>query len=590
MNYEPRLISPFDNGGLITYYKPFLIGDQAFPVLEDAYAWRGTLRKREGYSLLATIPTVPVQGLKTYYLNTGSSQQEQTLGFSTTKSYLLISSPSIQFSNISFFQTTGAAISWSGTSSDFFWSCNFAGSLWATNNVDPLRFWNGTPGSLGVTGGWNNQRPTLDGSANVLQKCALVLPYKGRLVVLNTQEGTIDGSGNPLTSTNYFQRARWCQLGTTYVPATGGDPAVVTPSGFTTDTNAWRQDIPGRGGYIDADTNERIVSAAIIKDILIVFFQRSTWRLRYTGNEVLPFIWERINTQYGSESALSTISFDEGALSFSRFGFVESDTNQVVRIDQKIPDQTFFEMKYGTSAASLQVVQGIRDYYRQTAYWCYQDTNQTATFNNQVLAYNYLDKTWAIFNQHFRTFGYYKQFFDLQWQNATFTWSSSNSPWQGPEQAQFPQVLAAEADPTSGNVYVVYETTNDAQDVNSDGSLSNFNFDIITKKFNPYLDQGHRCRLQYVDVYCSANDGGVFTLNAYLDDEEDTPQITKIVQISETQRSAKYVRVFLGAIGRLIQLELTLSPSQLADPDSGQVQLEIQGLVIWTRKEGRIKQ
>lgn len=589
MNYEPRLIAPFDNGGLITYYKPFLIGDQAFPVLEDAYAWRGTLRKREGYSLLATLPTVPVQGLKTYYLNTGSSQEEQTIGFSTTKAYLLISSPSIQFSNISFFQTTGAAISWTGTSSDFFWSSNFAGSLWATNNTDPLRFWNGTPGSLGVNGGWNNQRPTLDGSANVLQKCALVLPYKGRLVVLNTQEGTIDGSGNPLTSVNYFQRARWCQLGTPYVPATGGDPVVVVPAGFSTDTNSWRQDIPGRGGYIDADTNERIVSAAIIKDILIVFFQKSTWRLRYTGNEVLPFIWERINTQYGSESALSTISFDEGALSFSRFGFIESDTNQVVRIDQKIPDQTFFEMKYGTSASSLQAVQGIRDYYKQTAYWCYRDTNQSATFNNQVLAYNYLDKTWAIFNQHFRTFGYYKQFFDLQWQNATFTWSSANTPWQGPEQAQFPQVLAAEADPTSGNVYVVYETTNDAQDVNSDGSLSNFNFDIITKKFNPYLDQGHRCRLQYVDVYCSANDGGEFTLNAYIDDEEDTPQITKRVQISETQRSARYVRVFLGAIGRLIQLELTLSSSQLADSDAGQVQLEIQGLVIWTRKEGRIK-
>ena len=129
MNYEPRLIAPFDNGGLITYYKPFLIGDQAFPVLEDAYAWRGTLRKREGYSLLATLPTVPVQGLKTYYLNTGSSQEEQTIGFSTTKAYLLISSPSIQFSNISFFQTTGAAISWTGTSSDFFWSSNFAKNL-----------------------------------------------------------------------------------------------------------------------------------------------------------------------------------------------------------------------------------------------------------------------------------------------------------------------------------------------------------------------------------------------------------------------------------------------------------------------------
>ena len=112
MSFDPRLIAPFEGGGLEEYYKPWLIGDKAFEVLEDAYAWRGVVRKREGYSLLAVLPTTPIQGLKTYFLNTASNIAEQLIGFSTTKAYLLVSTPSIQFDDISFFQTTGAAISW----------------------------------------------------------------------------------------------------------------------------------------------------------------------------------------------------------------------------------------------------------------------------------------------------------------------------------------------------------------------------------------------------------------------------------------------------------------------------------------------
>ena len=51
------------------------------------------------------------------------------------------------------------------------------------------------------------------------------------------------------------------------------------------------------GGYIDASTEEQIVSAEFIKDRLIVYFERSTWELAYTGNEVLPFVWQKINTE-----------------------------------------------------------------------------------------------------------------------------------------------------------------------------------------------------------------------------------------------------------------------------------------------------
>jgi preprotein translocase subunit YajC len=667
MSYEPKLVTPFDGGGLIEYYKPWLIGNQAFAVLDDAYAWRGTIRKREGYSLLATMPTSPVQGLRTYYLNTGSTLNEQLIGFSTTKAYLLVSSPATQFNDISFFQTSGAAISWTGTATDFFWTSNYAGSLWTTNNVDPLRFWNGTPGALAVSGGWNNQRPTLNGS-NVLQRCLMVIPYCGRLVVFSTVEGTINaGTGAPTSSTFYFQRARWSQRATPYVPATGGDPAVITANSFGSDADAWRDDIPGRGGYADAATSERIVSAAIIKNTLIVFFQNSTWRLNYTGNEVLPFEWERINTQYGAEATFSTISFDEQALAFSRRGFIASDTNSVLRIDEKIPDQVFFKMKFGSDASTIQRIHGIRDYYRQMAYWCYQDTQTTGSANNKVLAYNYLDKTWARFNQPFRCFGYYKQFNDLQWQNATFAWSDANIPWQGSQQSQFPAVVAGDA--SNGNVYVVYDVIGNSQDKDGTVDVANFGFDIRTKRFNPYISEGRKCKLSYVDLYCTFNPGGEITVKHYVDDQS-TPVMTKTVEIfsrgvisissitvgattqivtatnhglatgdeitigsivgtvsdvlnNQTfavtvvnattltiavntiglvyssggyiwesvlpQGDAKYVRVFLGAVAHMHQLQFTLTPAQIAEPTKGTAQFEMQGFVAWFRPEGRIR-
>src|SRR5882672_5971788 len=88
MSYTPHLITPFINSGISRYLKPFLIGDEAFEVLSDAYPWRGTIRKREGNSLLGTLPAgdKPIQGLKNWV--SPSSFSEILIAFSRTKSYI----------------------------------------------------------------------------------------------------------------------------------------------------------------------------------------------------------------------------------------------------------------------------------------------------------------------------------------------------------------------------------------------------------------------------------------------------------------------------------------------------------------------
>lgn len=639
MTYEPLLITPFENtGGLNKYYKPFLIGNTAFPDLEDAYAWRGSIRKREGTRLLATLPTSPVQGLKTYI--NPSSLAENLIAFSTTKSYLF-NNISLTFNDITFLAyptggaapVTGVPFSWTGGADNYFWSSNYASSMWVTNNLianpttfaNGIKYWNGTPGTVNVSGGWNTLQPTVTGAPTTLDACLIILPYKGRLVALNTME----------SGTSYQNRARWSQIGTpysgaappvaiqSYTPAgatttinsnahglTTGDNvsflgftgtgantlngvnAIVTyvnvnqytvnitttagatngfgqlegvpPGIFFNDINAWRSDIPGKGGFIDADTSERIVSAGIVKDTLVVFFQRSTWRLRYTGNEILPFIWERLNTQYGSESTYSAISFDEAILAFSRFGWIASDTNSVIRIDEDIPDDSFAIESTDSSFTGLSRVQGIRDFYRQMAYWTYQ--SESNTDDNQIYAYNYLNKSWSIFNPTFpvKTFGYYRELSDQTWSvldTAVDTWANNAgtedkwSAYGGGENANFPYIVGGDA---SGNVYQMFEFF-DAS-TNDDGT--NFGFSITTKRFNPYFQSGAKCRVGYVDLYFTDIPGGEITFQHFIDDYPVTsiPIISKEVPLS--RRGA--VGISAITIGTTTTIT-TVAPHQIAN-------------------------
>jgi hypothetical protein len=604
MGYEPRLIAPYKNS-LVKYYSPWIIGDDAFPNISNAYTWRGKVRKREGYSLFGSFPggDGPVQGLKNWV---NPATLSQTLvAFSTTLSYIWnISLPVPAFQNINFLSNpAGQAFTWSNTADQYFWTSNYAGSMWTTNNIigDHIRYWIGVTGAVGVSGGWSIFQPTVNGTTT-LDASLIVLPYKGRLVVLNTSE-----------SNNLFpSRARWSQIGTPYTSnsaavgitgITAANPAVVSIANTTTfavgqpagildvlgsmgsllnfnqfnvlaitpgtsitidvDTTGltytgggtaqgpgttvapapfqisifgWRDDIPGRGGYIDADTSERIVSAEIVKDTLIVFFQRSTWRLRYTGNEILPFIWERLNTQLGAESTFSNIAFDEAALVFSRYGWIAADTNNVARIDLNIPDDCFSIEAQDTGLTGLSRVHGIRDFYRQFAYWTFPaiEGNNPGDEADQIYCYNYIDKTWSIFtpSDPIRTFGTYIETQDETWgslANATDIWSNYAGPndrWEVFGSAQnidFPIILGGDA---SGNVYEMFEFGGNPP---TSDNQTNFGFEIDTKRFNPYITEGKKCRIGYVDLYCTTEIGCEITFQQFVDDQQSPVVQRKVV-------------------------------------------------------------
>lgn len=545
---EPKLIANFASG-LNEVYKPWLMPEDAFPTLSNAYLWRGNLQKRQGFSRLTDVsqPTPlapgPVMGLITRL--DADNGDPSLIGFNRTKAFEF-------FTGTSTFADISGSTLWTGSNADFFWGFNGFRSLFVTNGVDPIRYYN----QYDTT--WYNLTPIVSGT-DTLDTALIVVAHKGVLIALNTIEN----------STRFAQRARWSKSLNPY--ATGTPPV-----GYTVDPNCWRDDIIGNGGFVDADINEDIVSVGFNKDNLIVFFENSTWRLRYTGNPFNLFQWEIVNTQLGSESTFSTVAFDEGVLTTSRRGIVAASTNEVKRIDEKIPNMA---ISFQTSNAGMKRIQAGRDFYRELVAWIYCDGNDSVAETNKVLLYNYRQPSWATFDLSFTCFGSGATTNSLIWDEADFTWDSSEADISWDNTATndgSPFIVAGTA---SGEVLSFLSSTQD--------NGLNFNFDIWTKRFMFYGEQGKKARLCYVDLYLTGTTGGEFSVEHYIDEDTATPVSTQSVSSSST-KDTLYTRVYLGAIGRTHQLRFFLSGSQLGNTLQGAAPWELQAMVLWIQPAGRI--
>ena len=376
-------------------------------------------------------PSLPVMGLPNRELN--DINAEQTIAFDTKYCYVF-NNTSNQFEEL----TSTTPTTWNGVDRDFFFGTNY----WRTN--DQRQYYWATNFNLGVTPDplrifdnidWHTLTPALDSSGTPkLQQARLLIPYKGRMVALNTYEGT-----NLVGSVQYPQRARWSQ---------NGAPFSLVASGTTpTALDEWRSDVKGRGGYVDAPTNEHIVSAEFIRDLLVVGFESSTWALRYTGNDILPFVWERINIELGSEATFSMVPFDKGLLFVGDKSINSCNGNGVDRIDENIPDEVFNMHNSSNPSSELsdgpRRVHGIRDFFERIVYWTFPNASTNAKFPDRLLVFNYHNKTWSIFTDSFTCFGEYQAFNDTTWASIGGTWQVNNSSWITAKlQSQFPNVIA----------------------------------------------------------------------------------------------------------------------------------------------------
>lgn len=524
-------IAPYDtNSGLQTDVKPWLIPDQAFSELNNAYVFRGRVRKRFGSKWLAddklgtrlriqvgvtaggslagnvrtinadagmptavgqafsagTIfftvfnPAAGVQQMKrsdglgaaaTYNLGTSAfnitgtglpngtpvyfypalpvmgllnhedsaTNNEFIIGFDTRYAYTYDAATN-GWTRLNGETTPGAAV-WTGTNYQFFWGTTWTGAN-ASDKVFFVTNFNETEPNFirrftRAPNLWDNFRPAVS-ATEFLNAARIVVVFKNRLLFFNTWEGV----GSP--GTNYVNRCRYSQI---------GSPLAV---------DAFRQDLPGKGNAIDCPTTEAIITVEFIKDRLIVYFERSTWELVYTGNQAYPFAWQQINTELGAESTFSIIPYDNFAIGVGNVGIHSCNGANVERIDSKIPDTVF---AIHNADQGVERVYGIRDYFVEMFYWTFPDTdtNSAFPFPNRVLVYNYKNNTWAFNDDSITVFGYWNQP-----PNNSITWDSTSTTWNDPVgwdsgalQVQFRQIIGGNQE---GYTFIVNttETTNAA--------------------------------------------------------------------------------------------------------------------------------
>ena len=493
----PLMIGPYSTG-LQKNVQPWLINEDAFATLEDAYIYRGRVRKRWGYrlpgdsqltsrlrinlgttngsgALSGTVPgtvfkvgqmfsigdklyTVNATGTPAAMLQDGTTTTatfDTTTGAyvfnggpATTDAFFYPSEPvmglrprwnsNLNVDDVIGFDTqfayqrsgggwtrlgTGASATWTGTNYDFFWTINARGAnpydtnFYCVNytRADNIRYL-----PAGSTT-WTNLQPQLDaGATRTLDSCKLLIYFKDRLVALNTLE--TEGA----TPVIYQQRARFSQ---------NGDP--------TAAATAWLDDTPGRGGFTDAYTEENIITAEVIKDRLIVYFERSTWELIYTGFKTLPFRWQKLNDELGASGTFSIIGFDDAAVGVGNVGVHACDGVSVKRLDQKIPDEVF---SFQNANQGDSRVYGIRDYAPELVYWTFPSATGSPTFPQRVLVYNYKLATWSIFKDSFTCFGQFQNESTLTWATVGQyypSWSAWNVPWNaGRYQTSYPDIMA----------------------------------------------------------------------------------------------------------------------------------------------------
>jgi hypothetical protein len=723
-------IGQVDGSGLQTDLRPYAIPDTAFAQLDNAYVFRGRVRKRFGarltqtpgayeigyetlnsrlrinlgttngagnlggtvpgnifqvgqmFSIGAQVYTVNVTGLPAPLLNTGAGT-----GFYNTATgvyaffgaaaltdvYFYPAQPVMGFANFgtgavsqqltfafdtqfayqfltSGWQRLGASPIgvWTGDNADFFWSSTWRGTsaaeqfLFVSNynvttalaTTDPIKYWDGTLLA------WSDFTPGFSASdpAKVIVTARIILPFKGRLILLNVVEN--EGGNNIV----YVNRCRFSYIGN----PTAADAFYVNGN---------------NANYQDAPTKEAIVTAQFLKDRLIVYFEASTWELVYTNNEIEPFIWQKINTELGAESTFSQVPFDKVVFGVGNVGIHACNGSNVDRIDQNIPTAVF---EIHNENNGVERVFGIRDFYVEMVYWSFPGVNQDSDFpfNNRVLTYNYKSQTWGFNDDSITAFGYIQAAAQegSTWQSIVQTWEEYELAWNnGVTQAQFKAVLAGNQEgfvfivspdistncpalqitdmDTLGSItainhnlspgdFVKIDSAQGITDYNDlifkvDSITSNSvfvvdlngvipvgvyigagtitrvsNIDIRTKQYNFYYTQGRNAFVSKVDFLVDKTTSGAISVDYFvsastesmIEEGTNTAALlgTSVLETSpyalvplEQTQSRLWHPVYLQADGECIQLRLYLTDEQMLDASISQSDFELHGMLIF---------
>ena len=428
---------------------------------------------------------------------------------------------------------------------DYYTMWNVDNLMWATNFFERLYMVDFAASSrLRYYDGTSVFTPDIQVNASDTLVSALMLfEYHESLVALNT----IEGAG----LVNHKQRARW------HRPP---NPDAV---------NAWRDDIPGLGGYNDAPTDEEIIGAGFIKDNLIVQFTNGYWALIYTGNPVTRFIWKRITARGSTRSTFGTLSFESAISGIGLEGIQACDGNQMVNIDKKIPDFVYdIDIDNVKRCFSKNI-----DRLQQS--WTAFPPAPASDYNAKVLVLNAGEQSYTIYNVPIDCLEVWYNTFDYTFgsyagqtfgQLAGLTWGDQSF------QSEFPWIVSG-----GDEGYVYHADDEDAtQDATGWHTKQPFGFDIQTPKFNPYKAEGRKACLHWVKLYFKRQPFGKITVAFYVDDVFD-PVLSKEIDLTQGSGTKSWYTIAVNHVANFHSIRIYLTDDQLQDPNNYNIQTEFHG-------------
>lgn len=469
MNYERYPIANF-KVGLNTRDQPWILPDDAFPVLEDGFCYRGTLQKRQGIRQYATGQRggAPYCESRVVRLVTAEATGQVNAGAPLTP-IALANSPIRRGTTT----VTDGVESHTDNGLGSFTTAAAGTINYTTGVITGFQFNAASGAAVTVTYSWHPSRPVMGimqyiTVTNVRQLIIATTRDVNRYNSVTNRLDDITGAtvytgtnANFWSWDNYVDPTSVRKL--IFVNGVIGDPAQqyngtavanwTFTSGTITTFNA-RQvfllkdrlvflytiedgtlfsrriritgtaanietfdatvgGVPTGAGFIDVPSTIEITAATKNRDDLIIFTESATWILRYTGNETVPFVLESLDPSRGSEAPYGSISYLNQSTSLSTRGVISTDGYQLQRLDLLIPDYTFDEIDGDNFALSFAgAVDEDRDHYI-----VHPRPNQDKS--DRVLVYNYEEGNFAVYRLPLSCLGEFQNSFDVTWNDLS---------------------------------------------------------------------------------------------------------------------------------------------------------------------------
>jgi hypothetical protein len=645
-DYQPFFISEFKSG-LYNYTQPYLRAPDAFQPLVNAYVNRGVLQKRAGSTLFGNRleDQKPVMGIMVYEnQETGVND----LVVASTQ-YLYKFTAGLNPDQGTFAKVNAVAKSpfWTGTatgtiSTNLWWTNLAAGTVSVTDGTTTILddgsgvfpaegiFASGTinyvSGAVTFTFVGTTKNVTLNVSTTLLGSSPI---FTGTIANFFNWTNWQPTSSITAISTSYLYMTNNVDSVTLFDGISMSRPAffvdststvrinraldvkvygnrllLIRPTLSSSPTNAANQDIyysalfspfnfvgdiTGNGGAISAATGDRIMNAKFLRNVMIVGFSRGEWSFEQTGNTLLPFIFRRLSIAKNVGCPYASVEYDEKITDVGNTGLIACDGVNVQRYDMSIIDyfedvmnQKYFNQVFATRYDNL----------NQT-WMFYPSTTNTnplidgvAPGSDQTLVFNFLENTWATFNNPapMTCMGLFYNDTDMTWASSEDTWETADYAWNYfVQSATVPILLGGDV-----NGYV-YHLDNEA--AVRDGMTpvlytggTSFQVEINSVQWNPFLQTGQKTQFGYIDIYYGVVSSDPLnpiqlTLLFYVDNSSTIAWSRVLTLDGPVGSETNFKRIYCNLTGQFIEMEI--------DP-SEDAAFEIYGIVLWSRPAGRL--